>query len=85
MLPMQEQITGITHPNVTAIYLKHDYSQKGRAQDVLVIETSFDPSKNQNDQVNSAYMELLKDLRNLQRRAEKKIGHVDRIEIRQAH
>lgn len=85
MGPMQEEITGITHPYITGLYLKHNYDRAGKAEDVLVIETDFDPSKKENGHTIPAYLDLLNDLGLLQKAAEEKVGHVDRIDIRQNH
>jgi len=85
MLPMQQQITGINHPQVAAIYLKHDYrSGQSNAHDILVIETNFDPQGRSIAQTLS-YLEFLNDLEDIRAQAERKIGRFDRIDIRRAH
>lgn len=80
MLNVPERITSVSHPLVSSIYLKKDYAND--ASDVLVIETNFSHTDNENDQFDSYLTELLGDLRELKAEAEKKVGHFDRVDIR---
>jgi hypothetical protein len=80
MMSIPEKLTHVTHPLISSIYLKKDYSGRHSSEDVLVIETNFTEG---NDEIyDTCLTRLLGDLHDLQVQAERKIGHFDRIDIR---
>lgn len=84
--PISERITGITHPLIRDIYMKRGYGPRHHHEDVLVIETYSHKKDNDNHESFDSYLaELLTDLHDLQVRAEKQVGHIDRIDIKQRH
>jgi hypothetical protein len=81
MMNVPERVTSVTHPLISSIYLKKDYSGVRSSEDVLVIETNFsheEPEENFDTHLSA----LLSDLHDLQIQAEEKIGHFDRVDIR---
>jgi hypothetical protein len=81
MMNVPERLTSVTHPLISSIYLKKNYSGMHDSEDVLVIETNFSNSDTDED-FDSHLSELLFDLHDLQIQAEEKIGHFDRVDIR---
>lgn len=81
-----EQITGIFHPMIREMYMKKDFGNglSGKAQDVLVIETVARPLDEDEayDTFDSYLLDILGDLEDLKSRAQGKIGHFDRVDIR---
>lgn len=85
MLGVQQDLSVITHPLVSSIFLKKDYSGDASRyhEDVLVIETNFNHNAADNDEAFDSYLvELLSDLNDLKIQAEEKIGKFDRVDIR---
>ena len=81
MMNVPEILNSVTHPLLSSIYLKKNYSGMHDPEDVLVIETNFSNSDAEED-FDSRLSELLYDLKDLQIQAEEKIGHFDRVDIR---
>lgn len=83
-----EYVTGITHPLISGVYHKKEYTggNHPRQQDVLIIETlsqnSFGADHDAYDSFDSYLLDLLLDLDSLKKQAESKIGAIDRIDIR---
>ena len=84
MLSIPRPITGITHPFIKDIYLKKSRGRNRKREDVLVIEALSDEADNttEHDGFDSYLACLLMDLHDLEQQVEKKVGHVDRIDIR---
>lgn len=72
----------VVHPLVRSMYLKKDISSYFQPENVLVIETNFDPQEGVDHDSDSYLMDLLIDLQDLKARAEKEIGAVTRVDIR---
>ncbi len=78
MLNIPQRIHAIQHPLVDEAYLKKEFSQDPRGEDVLVIETSIHDDDN-----HDAYLStFISDLSDLKHQAEQQIGYFDRIDIR---
>ena len=45
MMNVPERLTSVTHPLISSIYLKKNYSGMHDSEDVLVIETNFSNSE----------------------------------------
>lgn len=84
MLSTQQTLNGITHPLISSIFLKKDFSDPSKYhEDVLVIETNFNHNDAEHDEAFDSYLiELLSDLNDLKVQAEEKIGKFDRVDIR---
>lgn len=69
-------VAGVYHPMIADMYLKTSSAEK-----VLVMQTNrhFD---NHGDHMDDEYYELLMDLNDIRSKAEQKVGHFDRIDIR---
>lgn len=79
----QEIITGITHPQVAAMYVRHQLNGDDIADDVLVIETwPHDERELEMHGKDEYILDLLLDLQALREQAEAKAGPVSRIDIR---
>ena len=79
----QEIITGITHPQVAAMYVRHEMRDHEQADDVLVIETwPHDECELEMHGRDEYILDLLLDLQDLRTQAEAKAGPVSRIDIR---
>lgn len=77
----EELITGITHPHVNSMYLKRS-PDKQTPQSTLVIET-FDYHNDEEGEARDEYlMDLLLDLGSLKEEVERKVGTINRIDIR---
>jgi hypothetical protein len=83
MMNVPEVLTSVTHPLVSSMYLKKDYRSMHDFDDVLVIETNFSHDGRPED-FDERLAELLYDLHDLQVEAERKVGHIDRVDIRAA-
>ena len=85
MTPSVDMIKTVTHPLVRSIYMKKGYSQQRHSENILVIETNFEQQQDGPDHENfdSYLVDLLIDLQDLKNQAEKEIGVVDRVDIRQ--
>jgi hypothetical protein len=79
-MQLQQRISGITHPLIKDIYLKHGYANDNISS-ILVIETIED-LKGSRTKIGSSYGDLLADLPALQYLVEKQVGHLDEIDIR---
>ena len=64
--------TGMIHPYIEDIYMKHNAARNDLIDKILVIKT-------QNN--NQAIMSLLADLKSIQKEAEKQLGTIDRIDL----
>jgi len=76
-------VSGISHPLIADMYLKKDFSAD--QQDVLVIQArhhDIEDNDTEHDAYDSHLIDLLLDLEELKAKAEEKIGHFDRIDIR---
>jgi len=79
----QEIITGITHPQVAAMYVRHEMNEGMDDTDVLVIETwPHDERELEMHGKDEYILDLLLDLQSLRAQAEAKAGPVSRIDIR---
>ena len=79
----QEIITGITHPQVAAMYVRHEERGGVKADDVLVIETwPHDEGELEMHGRDEYILDLLLDLQELRAQVEAKAGPVSRIDIR---
>lgn len=82
-------VSRITHPLIADMYLKKGYAagslnQNIEGEDVLVIETHALHSDDNtiHTDTDSHLFDLLADLLELKKQAEKNVGHFDRIDIR---
>ena len=82
-------VSGITHPLVAEMYIKkgyapYDIGNEIPAEDILVIETYFERSEDQDyaSHSDSYLFDLLADLEDLKSKAQQQVGHFDRIDIR---
>lgn len=82
MLSVVNSLKNITHPLVTSLHMKKDYSAADHAKNVLVIEAHFPEADEAHSNEDAYLMDLLLDLEDLKREAEKKAGKFDRIDIR---
>lgn len=79
----QEMITGVTHPQVAAMYVRHEQASHKNVEDVLVIETwPHDEADMEMHGCDEYILDLLLDLESLRAYAERKAGPVSRIDIR---
>lgn len=69
------------HPLIAAMHLKKEYSPSKRAN-VVVIETAHDLDDMEYEARDEYMMNLLADLHDLRKQAERKFGKIDRIDIR---
>lgn len=81
MLFVPEMLNTITHRLASAIYTKQELDSEARSQNVLVIKTSFPDADDDYEMFDTYLCELLMDLEELKRQAEKSVGDVDRIDI----
>ena len=82
MLPVPENIKGITHPLVSSICIRKGVGTGNQQEDILVIDTKFPDDEENKDMFDSYLMDLLADLEELKNQAEKKIGKFDRVDIK---
>ena len=81
--PTVDMIKTVVHPLVHAMYSKKDYHEGHEGENILIIETNFNRQDISND--DSYLVDLLIDLQDLKDKAEKEIGPVNRVDIRQHH
>ncbi len=79
-------ISGVSHPLINSLYAKKVVNEYGELEQVLVAETSIDYSNviNRVPEEEERLWEVLSDLPEIGRKAEKKVGHFDSFEIRYA-
>ncbi|MCD8497034.1 MAG: hypothetical protein LRZ85_02480 [Alphaproteobacteria bacterium] len=83
MLNIPQHVSGITHPLISDMYLKKDFGRGPHHEDVLVIETRRTPANDSGVGRFEDYLAaLLPDLEDLKEQAERKVGHIDRIDIK---
>lgn len=81
MFYVPEKLNSITHRLVSAIYAKQELNNKLDKQNVLVIKT-FIPDPDDDYEMFDIYLsDLLLDLNQLKREAERQVGGIDRIDI----
>lgn len=77
-------VAGVTHPLIADMYLKKDFSHNN--ENVLVIEArnkrGTDGDDAQHESFDSYLIDLLTDLEDLKKQAERQVGGIDRIDIR---
>mgnify|MGYP001182852498 CR=1 FL=1 len=73
---MPTKVSGMTHPAIADIYLKSNFGQT--REDVLVIETN----NNSGEDIDPYILDLILDLNDLKKEAQRKVGKFDRIDIR---
>ncbi len=82
MLSVSDRLRTVTHPLVASMRMKRDFSnRKHHAEDVLVIETVFSKENADHEEFDSYLIELLADLSDLKRKAERCVGSFDRVDI----
>ena len=84
-----KHVTGITHPNIADMYIKHhSIGRTNKIRKILIIETNARPqntSPNQDYAEHDSYLiDLLIDLEDLKKQVEAKVGKLDEIDIREA-
>jgi hypothetical protein len=71
----------ITHPHVTAAYIKQDVAALNDGKQVLVLETELSvdsPASEDEDK----YFDLLVDLNDIREQVEMQFGNISRVDIR---
>lgn len=81
LTPSVDVIKTVVHPLVHSMYLKKDYHAGHVGENILVIETNFHQQDASND--DTYLVDLLIDLQDLKDKAEKEIGTINRVDIRQ--
>jgi hypothetical protein len=76
------RLRNIRHPLVSSVHMRKDFAPNHRAEDVLVIETSFPEAERGKKSFDSYLLDLLVDLKDLKSRAETQVGKFDRVDIR---
>ncbi|MCF8495706.1 MAG: hypothetical protein K9G62_03460 [Alphaproteobacteria bacterium] len=82
MISIVDQVSHITHPLVSSLYLKKDPGKRRQGETVLVIETNFSEQEEDHESFDSHLLDLLLDLQDLKDQAESRVGKLDRIDIR---
>ena len=78
----QGSLFEIDNPHINRIYLEHEFGKAGQDNGVLVVETDIPLGELKSGKRNDELDDLLLDLNELQVSAEKKVGHLQRIDIR---
>jgi hypothetical protein len=78
----QGSLFEIDNPHINRIYLEHEFGKAGHDNGVLVVETDIPLRELKSGKRNDELDDLLLDLNELQVKAEKKVGHLQRIDIR---
>ncbi len=77
-----KKVTGISHPLISDMYLKKDFSSK--KQNILVIRARSQGDNDENldhDAFDSYLVDLLTDLEELKNKVQKKVGKFSRVDI----
>lgn len=82
MLPVPEQLKGISHPLVSSICIRKGLGANNQEEDILVIDTRFPDDEKNKYMFDSYLMDLLVDLEELKKQAEQRVGKFDRIDIK---
>lgn len=83
MLNLPRKVTGISHPLIADMFLKKDYRNGRRAEDVLVIEAHKHRPSTEHDAFDTYLIDLLTELPDLKNEVERRVGKFDRIDIRE--
>lgn len=75
------QAVDLSHPYISKAYLQKDSTTRKHNEDVLVLEACGLNPDEDFESFDSHLVNILLDLQGLKDEAEKKIGHIDRIDI----
>jgi hypothetical protein len=82
MTHVSDTLQNVKHHLVNAMYMRKDFSQNGKAEDVLVIEVHFSQVEGGYEFFDKQLTDLLLDLEHLKDQVEECVGKFQRVDIR---
>ncbi|MBI1326176.1 MAG: hypothetical protein GC136_00865 [Alphaproteobacteria bacterium] len=77
-----QPLNEISHPLVSSMHMKKDFSKGHDVEYVLVIDAILPDAKESSEAFDASLTDLLLDLEDLKEMAETRVGKFDRVDIR---